>query len=54
MSNVIDDFNREAPSIETDLSFPSARVIRTLKQIIALRGKAAVIRCYNAVRECQG
>ena len=46
--NVIDDFNREALSIEIDLSLPSsARVIRTLKQIIAWRGKPAVIRCDN-------
>ena len=45
--NVIDDFNREALSIEIDLSLPSARVIRTLKQIIAWPGKPAVIRCDN-------
>ena len=45
--NVIDDFNREALNIELDLSLPSARVIRTLKQIIAWRGKPAVIRCDN-------
>ena len=45
--NVIDDFNPEALSIEIDLSLPSARVIRTLKQIIAWRGKPAVIRCDN-------
>ena len=45
--NVIDDFNREALSIEIDLSLPSARVIGTLKQIIAWSGKPAVIRCDN-------
>ena len=45
--NVIDDFNREALSIEIDLSLPSTRVIRTLKQIIAWRGKPAVIRSDN-------
>jgi len=45
--NLIDDFNREALAIEIDLSLPSARVIRVLKQVIAWRGKPAVIRCDN-------
>lgn len=44
--NVI-DFNRAALSIEIDLSLPSARVIRTLRQIIAWRGKPAMICCEN-------
>ncbi|VVE27115.1 integrase, catalytic region [Pandoraea soli] len=30
--NLIDDFTREALGIEVDLSLPSERVIRTLKQ----------------------
>jgi putative transposase len=45
--NVIDDFNRQALGMEVDLSLPSARVIRTLEQIIAWRGKPAVIRSDN-------
>ncbi|ARV18668.1 hypothetical protein AEP_01724 [Curvibacter sp. AEP1-3] len=43
--NVIDDFNREALDMEIDLSLPSVRVVRALKQIIAWRGKPQVIRC---------
>lgn len=45
--NVIDDFNREALCIEVDFSLPSERVIRTLNQIIAWRGKPQVIRSDN-------
>lgn len=45
--NVIDDFNREALGIEVDFSLPTLRVIRTLTQIIAWRGKPEVIRCDN-------
>ena len=45
--NVIDDFNREALGIEVDFSLPSERVIRALDQIIAWRGKPAVIRADN-------
>ncbi len=45
--NLIDDLNREALAIEIDLSLPSARVIRALKQVIAWRGKPTVIRCDN-------
>jgi putative transposase len=45
--NLIDDFNREALAIEIDLSLPSARVIRALKQVIAWRGKPSIIRCDN-------
>jgi putative transposase len=47
--NLIDDFNREALAIEIDLSLPSARVIRALKQVIAWRGKPSVIRCDNVL-----
>ena len=32
--NVIDDFNREALSIEVDFSLPAERVIRTLDRVI--------------------
>ena len=45
--NVIDDFNREALGIEIDFSLPSARIIRTLEQIIEWRGKPQAIRCDN-------
>ena len=45
--NVIDDFNREGLAIDVDLSLPSARVIRSLEQVIEWRGKPKVIRCDN-------
>lgn len=45
--NVIDDFNREGLAIEIDLSLPTDRVIRTLKQVIEWRGKPKAIRCDN-------
>jgi putative transposase len=45
--NVIDDFNRESLGIEVDLSLPALRVIRSLNQIIAWRGKPKVIRSDN-------
>ena len=32
--NVIDDYNREGLTIDVDLSLPSARVIRSLEQVI--------------------
>ncbi len=45
--NVIDDYNREGLAIDVDLSMPSARVIRSLEQVIEWRGKPATIRCDN-------
>lgn len=45
--NVIDDYNREGLAIDVDLSLPSARVIRSLEQVIEWRGKPAAIRCDN-------
>lgn len=45
--NVIDDYNREGLGIEVDLSLPSARVIRSLEQIIEWRGRPAAIRMDN-------
>lgn len=45
--NVLDDYNREGLGIEVDLSLPSARVIRSLEQIIEWRGKPAALRCDN-------
>ena len=41
--NVIDDFNREALGIEVDFWLPAERVVRSLDQIIAWRGKPCVI-----------
>jgi putative transposase len=45
--NVLDDFNREALAIEVDTSLPATRVIRTLEQVIAERGKPNEIRMDN-------
>jgi putative transposase len=41
--NVLDDFNREGLAIEVDYSLPSERVVRTVNQIIAWRGKPLAI-----------
>ena len=45
--NVLDDYNREGLGIDVDLSLPSARVIRSLEQIIEWRGKPHAMRCDN-------
>ena len=45
--NVLDDFKREGLGTNVDLSLPSARVIRSLEQIIEWRGKPSAIRCDN-------
>lgn len=45
--NVLDDYSQEGLGIEVDQSLPSARVIRTLEQIIEWRGRPAAIRCDN-------
>jgi putative transposase len=45
--NVIDDFNREALSMEIDLSLPAERVMRALDQVIERRGKPQAIRSDN-------
>lgn len=37
--NVIDDYNREALTVEIDFSLPAQRVIRTLDPHIECRGK---------------
>ncbi len=52
--NVIDDFNREGLGIEADFSLPSARVIRSLEQIMLWRGRPAVIRCDNGPEYISG
>lgn len=45
--NVLDDFNREALSIDIDLNLPAERVIRTLERIVAWRGYPAKLRMDN-------
>jgi putative transposase len=45
--NVLNDFNREGLAIEVDFSLPSERVVRTLNQVIAWRGKPLAIRVDN-------
>ena len=45
--NVIDDHNREGLGIDVDLSLTSARVVRSLNQIIEWRGKPKTLRCDN-------
>ena len=45
--NVIDDFNREVLSIETDTSLPTLRVIRTLESIAKFRDLPKMIRVDN-------
>jgi putative transposase len=45
--NVIDDYNREVLTIETDTSLPTARVIRVLERIGGYRGYPKMIRVDN-------
>lgn len=45
--NVVDDFNREALSIEIDLSLPSQRVVRVLDRIAEWRGLPRRLRFDN-------
>ncbi|NMX73778.1 IS3 family transposase [Pseudomonas sp. WS 5532] len=45
--NLIDDFNREALSMEIDFSLPAERVVRALDQVIEWRGKPQTIRSDN-------
>jgi putative transposase len=45
--NVIDDFNREVLTIETDTSLPTIRVIRCLEEIAQYRGHPKMIRVDN-------
>ncbi len=51
---MLDDFNREGPGIEVDLSLPSGRVVRALEQIIERRGKPKAIRCDNGPEYISG
>lgn len=43
--NAINEFNQEALHIEIELTLPSARVIKALERIIALRETPAAISC---------
>ena len=45
--NVIDEFNREVLAIEIDTSLPATRVVRTLSELVELRGAPASIRMDN-------
>ncbi|WP_152561293.1 IS3 family transposase [Serratia marcescens] len=45
--NVVDDFNREALSIEIDLNLPALRVVRVLDRITANRGYPVMLRMDN-------
>jgi putative transposase len=45
--NIIDDFNHEILHIESDLSLPAARVIRSLELLKATRGLPQMIRVDN-------
>ena len=45
--NLIDDFNREALTMDIDLSLPAERVVRALDQVIEWRGKPRSIRSDN-------
>lgn len=47
MLNIVDDFNRELLHIETDLSLPTARLIRCLEMLRDLRGLPKMIRVDN-------
>ena len=52
--NVLDDFNREGLAIEVDFSLLSERVVRSLTQIIAWRGKPLAIRVDNGPEYVSG
>lgn len=51
--NVLDDFNREGPAMEVDISLPAARVIRGL-ELVEWRGKPVAIRCDNGPEYISG
>lgn len=52
--NVLDDYNREALTIDVDRSLPSKRVIRALEQVIEWQGKPAALRCDNGPEYISG
>jgi len=45
--NIIDDYNREALTIDIDYSFPSSKVVDMVKRVIEWRGKPEEIRSDN-------
>ena len=45
--NIIDDFNREVLTIETDTSLPTLRVIKSLQELSEHRGLPKFIRVDN-------
>lgn len=45
--NIIDDYNREALTIDIDFSFPSSSVVEMVKRVIDWRGKPEQIRTDN-------
>ncbi len=45
--NISDDFDREGLAIDVGFSLPGARVVRSLNQVIAWRGKPAMVRVDN-------
>ena len=47
--NVVDDFNREALSIEIDLDLPASRVVRVLDRIAENRGYPVMLRMDNGL-----
>lgn len=52
--NVMDDYNREGLGIEVDIGLPSERIVRSLDNIIAWRGKPKAIRCDNGSEMISG
>ena len=47
--NALDDYNHDGLGIEVDFSLPAVRVVRSLNQIIAWRGKPQNIRLDNVL-----
>lgn len=44
---IVDDFTRECPAIEVDVSLPGARVVRVLERLAQTRGLPQAIVCDN-------
>jgi len=47
MLTIVDDFSRECIAVDVDLSFPSARVVRTFKRIASVRELPGVLKSDN-------
>jgi putative transposase len=45
--NIVDDYNKEALTLDISTSLPTTRVIKSLTQIIEQKGKPKIIRCDN-------